>query len=351
MKAAVLTAYREPLQVMDLPDPAPGPHDAILRVAGCGICRSDWHLWQHDWTWIGLELRLPHVLGHEVAGEVVETGAEVKQFKPGDRVTLPFHMACGGCGYCHSGRSNLCGRVGIIGASFSGGYGSHVCIPLADVNLVRLPDGVDFAAAAALGCRFMTSWHGLVDVARVRPGEWVAVFGMGGVGLAAVQIANAIGARPIAVSNSPDKLEQAKAEGALAAISAKDGNVAEQIRDLSGGGATVTVDALGASATTLPAISALARGGRHVQLGLTGQEDKGVIGLPVDAMVFGETSFHGSSGCPTTSYPEMLALVADGRLDPKRLVSRIVGVDGASAVLESMGDYSTRGFAIITHDA
>ena len=109
MKAAVLTGFRQPLEIRDVPDPKPGDSDALVRVEACGICRSDWHLWQEDWTWAGLSLPLPCVMGHEVGGTVLETGRNVKRFKAGDRVTIPFHLACGLCEFCHTGRSNLCG--------------------------------------------------------------------------------------------------------------------------------------------------------------------------------------------------------------------------------------------------
>lgn len=348
MKAAVMTQFREPLEVQELPDPQPGPGDAVIKVMNCGVCRSDWHLWQQDWTWLGVEVKLPHVMGHEFGGVVEEVGAEVSRFKSGDRVTVPFHMACGSCEYCYSGRSNICMAHGVIGAHFFGGYGNYAMVPAADVNLVGLPDEVDFLSAAALGCRYMTAYHGIVDIGDVRPGEWVAVFGIGGVGIAAVQIASALGARVIAVSNTAGKLEQARREGAVETLTAGE-NVPEAIRELTGGGAHVAVDALGSAKTVVPAVMSLRKGGRHVNLGLTGQDEKGMITLPVDAIVFNEWTFRGSVGCPTTSYPGMLSMVASGRLAPGRLVANTVPVEGASAVLESMSDFSTRGFHIIEH--
>lgn len=347
MKAAVLTGFRKPLEIRELPDPRPGDSDALVRVDACGICRSDWHLWQEDWTWAGLVLPLPCVMGHEVGATVLETGRNVKRFKAGDRVTIPFHLACGLCEFCHTGRSNLCGALGFLGAHASGGYGELSSIPNADVNLIKLPDEVSPTVAAALGCRYMTAYHGIVDRAAVRPGEWVAIFGIGGLGLAAVQIANALGARVIAVSRSQSKLDQARAEGALAAIRADD-KPTEFIRDLTGGGADVSVDALGISATAVPAILSARKGGRHLQLSGTGKEDRGVIGFPVDAMLFQELSLHTSFGCPTTSYPGLLAMVARGAFRPERLVEETVDVGTVNDVLNRMTDYKTNGFNIIT---
>lgn len=150
----------------------------------------------------------------------------MRRFGVGDRVTIPFHLACGHCEYCETGRSNICQAHGFLGVHTGGGFGELSLIPKADVNLVRLPDGVSPTAAAALGCRYMTAYHGLVDQARVRPGEWVAVFGIGGVGLATVQIARALGAQVIAVSRTQKKLDLAAAEGASATVVAGDTAVA-----------------------------------------------------------------------------------------------------------------------------
>ncbi len=348
MKAAVMTEFRKPLEIMDLPDPEPGPDDALIRVEACGICRSDWHLWQGDWTWMGIQPQLPLVMGHEMAGVVEAVGSGVRSFRVGDRVTLPFHMACGRCEYCQTGRSNICLAHGAIGTHFNGGYGHLVAVPAADANLVHLPDAVDATTAAALGCRYMTSYHALVDQAELQPGEWVAVFGVGGVGLSAVQIAAALGAQVIAVDISEQKLRIAKAEGAAAVIDAHGQNASEQVREITKGGADMAVDAVGASETALPALQSIRKGGRHLQIGLTGAKDKGTFALPVDVMLVQEISFIPSLGCPTTSYRGLLALVASGKLNPKRLVTRCLPVEEAGQVLDSMTNYNTVGFNVIS---
>lgn len=286
MKAAVLTRLREPLEIQELPDPVPGPNDALIQVEACGICRSDWHVWQGDWTWAGVRVELPHVLGHELSGLVVDAGTNARNFEPGQRVTTAFHMACGKCHPCYSGHSNRCeSGYGSIGFSFNGGYGRLVIVPHADVNLIRLPDAVDFVSAASLGCRFMTAYHGLVDRAVVRPGEWVAIFGAGGIGLSAVQIASALGAQVVAVDIKAEKLEMARREGAVETVNASTQDAAQVVKDATGGGARLSVDALGIAQTTRPALRSLRRGGRHLQIGLTSQSEQGQIALPVDAMV------------------------------------------------------------------
>ncbi|MGI8912703.1 MAG: alcohol dehydrogenase catalytic domain-containing protein [Chloroflexota bacterium] len=346
MKAAVMTRYAAPLEIQQLPAPVPGPRDALIRVAACGICRSDWHLWQRNLVHLGLDPALPFVPGHEFGGVVEAVGADIHHFTVGERVSVPFHLACGHCEYCLTGRSNVCLAYGIIGVHHSGGYGQQSVVPNADVNLVHLPDDVDFVTAAALGCRYMTAFHGVGERARLRPGEWVAVFGIGGIGIASVQIAAAMGARVLAVSRSDDKLQQAKAEGAEATVRAGDDAVAA-IKDITGGGADVTIDALGIPKTVLPAILALKKSGRMVRMGFTNKEEAGVIALPVDAMTAQELEFIGSWGCPVTSYPRLLSMVATGKLNPRRLVDRTVPVEEVSAVLETMTDYRTRGFNVI----
>jgi propanol-preferring alcohol dehydrogenase len=348
VKAAVLLQFREPLEVRELPDPTPGPGDAVIRVEACGICRSDWHAWQGDWTWAGVQLNLPRVLGHEFGGVVEAVGEQVRNFKPGDRVTVPFHLACGRCEYCYSGRSNICLAYGAIGFHHDGGYGKLVLVPNADVNLVRLPDNVDFATAAALGCRYMTAYHALADRALVRAGEWVAVFGVGGVGLSAVQIASGLGARVVAVDISDEKLRLARAEGAVETVNATGGDVVKRIKQITGGGVHVSVDALGSVNTALPSVLSVRKGGRHVQVGLTGQQEKGMVPVPVDAMVFQEVSFIPSFGCPVTSYPGLLSLVSAGKLDPRRLVTRTVRIEDATSVLQAMTEFGTTGFTVIT---
>jgi propanol-preferring alcohol dehydrogenase len=287
-------------------------------------------------------------MGHELAGVVEVVGSSVRDFRAGDRVTRPFHMACGHCEYSQTGRSNICLTHGVIGTHFNGGYGRLAAIPAADANLVRLPKDVDAVTAAALGCRYMTSYHALIDRAKLQPGEWVVVFGVGGVGLPAVQIAAALGAQVIGVDISEKKLRLAKAEGAAVVVDAHEQNAIEQVREITCGGADLAVDAVGSSETALPALQSIRKDGRHLQVGLTGAKDRGALPLPVDVMLVQEISFIPSLGFPTSSYRGLLALVASSKLNPKRLVSRSLPVEQASEVLDSMTDYDTVGFNVIS---
>src|SRR5579885_3067987 len=305
MKAAVMEAIRKPLVVRDMPDPQCPPNGAIIKTAAEGICRSDWHLWSGDWTWVGLTPSMPMIMGHEFCGVVEEVGKEVKDFKKGDRVLVPFSQGDGTCELCRTGNSNICNTPMIPGVTYHGGYGSYVGMPFADLNLVHMPDGVGFLEGASMGCRFMTSYHGVVDRAKVRPGDWVAVHGCGGIGLAAVQIAAAIGANVVAVDLDDRKLELAKKVGAQYTINAKRSeDVPMSVFDITKGGAHVSVDALGIATTCRNSILSLRKQGRSLQIGLTTQAEQGEVPLPIDRNACSALSINAANGAVRKAQPE-----------------------------------------------
>ncbi|MGZ9112277.1 MAG: alcohol dehydrogenase catalytic domain-containing protein, partial [Rhodoplanes sp.] len=257
MRATQLTAFRRPLEVVEIPVAAPRADGAVVRVEASGVCRSDWHFWNEDWTWMGLKLPLPTVLGHEVGGVVEEVGPDVRTVKVGDRVTIPFHEADGTCPYCRAGYQNLCDHEIIPAVHRSGGWAQYITVTAADLNCIRLPEGVDTLSAAALGCRYMTAYRAVVDRGRVKPGEWVAVHGCGGVGLSAVQIAAAMEAMVVAVDVFDHKLAKARDEGAVVTINARGlspEQVAQAVRDGTGGGVHVSIEALGRAFTVQQSI-------------------------------------------------------------------------------------------------
>lgn len=346
MRAAVMRGSGEPLVVEEVPDPEPARDGAVVRVEACGICRSDWHAWVGD---MGDRIRPPHVLGHEFVGVVEAVGPEVRRFSPGDRVIAPFSWGEGDCPQCRAGAEHLCDRRVTPGFDYWGGYARYVATPMADRSLVPLPEGIGFVAGASLGCRFMTAFHGLVDRAAVRPGEWVAVHGLGGVGLSAVHILTAVGARVVAVDIRPEPLARARALGAAATVDARAVDPAEAVRDLTGGGAQVAVDALGLAATCRNAVRSLAKRGRHVQIGLTTRTggESADIPLPVDFIVRQEITLLGSLGMPSARYEELLRLVEAGVLDPGSLVGRRVRLAEAGEVLAAMTRYETEGVTVI----
>ncbi|MCC6961561.1 MAG: alcohol dehydrogenase catalytic domain-containing protein [Dehalococcoidia bacterium] len=343
MKAVVMDGVKAPLVVRDVPVPEVGPRDALIKVMACGVCRSDWHLWQGDWSWVGLSLPMPAILGHEQAGVVEKVGAEVHLIKPGMRVLTPFHNGCGACSYCVSGDSNLCERAG----RRTGGFAQYAVIGGADFNAIPLPDEVSFAAGAAMGCRFMTAYHGVADRGEVKGGDWVVVNGCGGIGLSAVQVAAALGAQVIAVDLDETKLSRARQEGALVTVDATDANVPARVREITGGGADVSVDALGIKATMLNSVGSLRKGGIHVQIGLTSAAEGGQVSLPIDAMVFSEIEFRGSLGNPHHHYRPMLNMVVSGKLNPESIVSERIALADVPKVIESMGNFGTVGFTSI----
>jgi len=347
MRAAVMEAIRKPLVVKEVPDPQLPANGAILRAEAEGVCRSDWHAWSGDWGWIGLTPSLPLVMGHEFCGVIEEVGKEVRNFKRGDRVLVPFSQGDGACEYCRTGNSHVCVRPQLPGFSYWGGYGRLVGVPQADFNLVPMPDEVGFLEGAAMGCRFMTSYHGIVDRAQVKPGEWVAVHGCGGIGLSAVHIASAIGATVIAVDLDDRKLELARKVGAAHVINGKNTDAPKAIADLTRGGAHVAVDALGIATTCRNAILSLRKQGRSLQIGLTSQNEKGDVALPIDRMVTMELQLIASLGMPASRYPSMLSMVATKKLRPGDMITETVGLGGASRVLEEMTSFQNVGMSVI----
>lgn len=347
MKAAQIVEHRKPLLIDEVPDPTPGSKDVIVRVEASGICRSDWHAWMGDWEWIGLSPKLPIIPGHEFGGVVEAVGNEVKNFKAGDRVTTPFHVGCTSCSNCMSGHSNRCNHLDIFGFSYNGAYAEYVLVPNADFNLIQLPDAVDFQSAAAIGCRYMTAFHA-VDRANIKPGDWVVIHGIGGVGLSAVQVANAAGALVIAVDVGDQQLENARKQGAVVTINARNENVIEAVQEITKGGAQASIEALGIRETILNSVQSLRKGGRHVQVGLTTENEGGSVDLPVDMLTAMELEVVGSIGNPHAGYDGLLQLIAQGKLNPKSLISREVSLNDATSVLENMTHYKSFGFNVIT---
>ncbi len=333
MRAVVYPGYRVTPELTEVEAPACPAGGVVLDVGATGVCRSDWHAWQgHD------PVPLPHIPGHELAGTVAQAGPGVTRWRPGDRVTVPFVCGCGTCEYCRAGQAQVCPRQTQPGFTGPGSFAEQVAIPAADVNLVALPATVDFITAACLGCRFATAFRALTAHGRVRAGDWLAVHGCGGAGLSAVLIGAALGARVIAVDVAAVALDRARELGAAEVILAGQGQVgdpAAAIQDLTGGGAHVSVDALGSPATAASSVRCLRRRGRHVQVGLLLGPDAAAP-LPMDLVIARELEIYGSHGMAAADYPAMLALIADQTLRPERLIGRVIGLAGAGAALAAM---------------
>ncbi len=344
MRAVYYTKFRQPPVVATLPDPTSAPGGVVIKVEATGLCRSDFHGWMgHD-----SDINLPHVPGHELAGTIVATGKSVSRFREGERVTVPFVGGCGSCHECHTGNHQVCENQFQPGFTAWGSFAEFVAVDFADTNLIHLPDSMDTVTAASLGCRFATAFRGIVDVAKVQPGEWVAVHGAGGVGLSAIMIAAACGALPIAIDLSEEKLAFAKSIGAVAAINARHvPDVVEAIREITSGGAHVSMDALGSPVTCFNAIACLRRRGRHVQAGLmTG--DHASPKIPMSKVIAHELQVLGTHGMQAHRYDAMLAMIGSGRLAPQKLIGRLFTLDDAPAALMAMDKYDGTGISVIT---
>jgi D-arabinose 1-dehydrogenase-like Zn-dependent alcohol dehydrogenase len=344
MRAVVYQEYGGRAAVLQVADPTPADHGVVVRVEATGLCRSDWHAWAgHDPT-----IRLPHVPGHELAGVVAATGSSVARWHVGDRVTVPFVCACGHCPQCAAGDQQVCENQTQPGFTGWGSFAELVALDHADVNLVRLPEDMAMATAAALGCRFATAYRAVVAQGRVQTGQWVAVHGCGGVGLSAVMVAVAAGAQVVALDVREDALAMATELGAAVTIDASTvDDVPLATRDATGGGAHVSLDALGSTVTAAASIASLRTRGRHVQVGLL-PPGPGHPPLPMERVVARELEIVGSHGMAAHAYPGMLDLVSSGRLRPDLLVTRVIPLDQAGAALVSMDTANPAGVTVIT---
>ncbi len=342
MRAAVYEEFRSPITVCTVDDPTPATDGVVLAVTACGICRSDWHGWMGN----DPDISLPHVPGHELAGEIAAIGPEIRNFKVGDRVTLPFVCGCGECEQCLSGNQQVCDRQFQPGFTAWGGFAEYVAIRYADVNLVRLPDEIDFVTAASLGCRFATSYRAVVDQGKVAAGQWVAVHGCGGVGLSAIMIAAALGARVVAIDIDNAKLDLARELGAETIINSTYGNPVDAILDITDGGAHISIDALGHPEILFNSVSSLRKRGKHIQVGIM---EAGLhhSAIPVEKVIARELEVIGSHGMQAHRYPEMLAMIAEGRLKPQQLIGTMVSLDEAPAVLVRMNSFTGTGVTVI----
>ncbi|MGQ1796034.1 zinc-dependent alcohol dehydrogenase family protein [Kocuria oceani] len=341
MRAVVIDAVRARPEVRDVAEPSAPPHGVVVQVRATGLCRSDWHAWAgHD------EIAWPHVPGHELAGVVAAVGEGVRRWRTGDRVTVPFVCGCGRCDWCRAGDAQVCPAQEQPGFTHWGSFAERVALHAADTNLVAVPEHVDFATAAGLGCRFATAYRALAARARVAEGEWVTVLGAGGVGLSAVMIARALGARVIAVDRNPEALARARELGAEHTLRADGTDVPEAVADLTGGGSHVAVDAVGSEQTCTDAVLSLRRRGRHVQIGLLPPVE-GHPRVPMARVIGWELDLLGSHGMAAADYPAMMSLIEQGALQPQRLIERTIGLDAAAALLPVFDRAAVAGITMI----
>jgi alcohol dehydrogenase len=341
VRALLMREFRGPVEPTEVPEPSAPDRGVVVEVRATGLCRSDWHAWAgHE------EIELPHVPGHEFAGVVAGVGPGVRHWRVGDRVTTPFACGCGTCEWCASGNAQVCPNQQQPGFSHWGSFAERVVVHAADVNLVALPEAVNFEAAAGLGCRFATAYRALTGRARLRAGEWVTVVGAGGVGLSAVMIAKTTGARVIAVDRHAGALEMAGRLGADHLLQAGEVEVSAAVHELTGGGSHVALDAVGSEETCADSILSLRRHGRHVQVGLLPPVE-GHPRVQMTRAISWELDVLGSHGMAAVDYPPMLSLIERGALRPETLIERVVGLAEAAQLLPRMDTAAPAGITLI----
>ncbi|MDH5630708.1 MAG: zinc-dependent alcohol dehydrogenase family protein [Gammaproteobacteria bacterium] len=343
MKAMLYESFQSQPSIQIVDDPTPKSHGAVIKVEATGICRSDWHGWMgHD-----PDIVLPHVPGHELAGIIEAVGSQVTRWKIGDRVTVPFIAGCGKCNECASGNQQVCGNQTQPGFTHWGSFAEYTAIDYVDGNLVALPETVDFATAASLGCRFATSFRAVVAQGKVSGGQWVAIHGCGGVGLSAIMIAHALGAQVIAIDIQPSKLAFAKKLGAIACLNASEvDDIPDAIKTISKGGAHVSVDALGSQITCFNSVACLKPRGKHIQVGLMVDKDRHAK-VPMDLVLAKELEVIGSHGMQAHAYPAMMNMIESGQLNPEILITQRVDLSKGIEVLTQMDQFDQLGVTVI----
>jgi len=341
MKAAVYEAFRGPIRVVDVADPTPQAGDVVVEVLAVGLCRSDYH----GWHGTDPDIECPHVGGHEFVGRVVAVGADVVSLRLGDRVVAPFVCGCGQCEPCRLGQHQVCRNQQQPGFTRWGAFAQYTTVPFADVNAVVVPDSVLDASAALVGCRVSTAYRGVVERGRLAAGEVLAVHGCGGVGLAAVALGRALGARVVAVDINDEALALAGRLGADDLVRADQvGDVPAHLHQLTGG-AHVSVDCLGHPATAANSVLGLRALGRHVQIGLF---PSAMAEFAISRVIRDELEVLGVHGLSASRFPQVLALMAEGRLDPAAMVTRTIGLDAVPEALPAMGAFASPGVTVVT---
>ena len=341
MRAAVYDTFRGPIRVVDAPDPAPAAAEVVVEVLAVGLCRSDYH----GWHGTDPDIECPHVGGHEFVGRVVAVGPEVARLRLGDRVVAPFVCGCGRCEPCRAGQHQVCRNQQQPGFTRWGAFAQFTTVPFADVNAVVVPESVDDTSAALVGCRVSTAYRGVVERGRLAAGEVLAVHGCGGVGLAAVSLGRALGARVVAVDINDEALELARRLGADDLVRADVvGDVPAHLHELTGG-AHVSVDCLGHAATAANSVLGLRALGRHVQIGLFPAP---TADFPVSRVIRDELEVLGVHGLSASRFPKVLELMAAGRFDPSAMVTRTIALGDVSDALPAMGSFAAPGVTVVT---
>jgi propanol-preferring alcohol dehydrogenase len=336
MKAAVLHAFKMPLTIEEVPRPEPSEDDVLIEVEVCGVCHSDLHVADGDWTQFASIVKKPLILGHEIVGRVVARGSAVQSVQVGERVGVPWlQWTCGQCEFCREGNENLCVRQRITGVMVDGGYAEFAKAPASHV--VKIPNNLPSKQAAPLLCAGVTV-HRALKQAKVRAGQRLAVFGVGGLGHLAVQIGRAAGAEVVAVDIAEEKLALAKSLGAARTLNATTNDVVKELRR--SGGVHVAIVTSGSKSAYDMAFYCVRPSGTLLVVGLPAQE----ISFPPILMAAAEIQIKASAVGTRDDLREVLALGAAGTLHCQVSTRRL---DEVSDVLGQLSRGEIQGRAVL----
>ncbi len=328
MKAAVFHGTEKGILIEDIPVPEIGENDILVKVAACGACHTDLHYIEHG---IPTFKAPPIVLGHEASGVIEKAGANVTHLAEGQRVLIPAVLTCGRCSYCRAGRENICSDMKMLGNHFDGAYAEYVAVDAKDV--LALPDSIPLEEASIIADALSTPFHAVKNRAKVRPGDTVVVYGCGGVGINAVQIATACGATVIAVDMNEEKLKWAKEFGATYTINAGDvERVSKEVKKMTGGGADIAIEVIGNPRTIEEAFECCRIGGRLCVVGYTHEK----INIVAGKIMFKEMEITGSLGCPPGEYVPLIKMVENGQIDLQKIVTHRFALDDIQGAFDVM---------------
>ncbi|MGB2845065.1 MAG: zinc-binding dehydrogenase [Candidatus Aminicenantaceae bacterium] len=315
MKAAVFHGPNQPLKIEEVENPKIYFHEILVKVAACGVCNTDLHYIDHG---VPTFKKPPMILGHEPSGIVEDVGAQVKNFKVGDHVLIPPVFSCGHCANCREGRENICLNMIMLGNNIDGAYAEYVKVPAKDCQ--HLPEELPLEESSIIADAISTPYHAVKNRAQVQLGDSVVVYGCGGVGINVVQMAAAAGGSVIAVDIVDNKLEIARSLGARHTINASnkdDKTLLKEIRELTGGGADISIEVIGNPNTIEMGPSSLRAGGRHCQVGYSSK----AVPLNAGRLMFREIEIRGSLGCRPVDYPKIIEMVKIGKIQLKPVVT------------------------------
>ncbi len=328
MKAAMFYGPGQPFKIEDVPTPQPGPGEVLVKVAGCGVCHTDLHYTDHN---VPTFKKPPLILGHEASGVIESLGEGVTVWSEGDRVLLPAVYGCGVCDACRRGRENICNNMIMFGNNIDGAFAEYIAV--SQHTLFSLPEELPLIESSIIADAITTPYQAVANRGQVKPGDSVAVFGCGGIGLNVVQMAAAAGGRVIAVDLLDEKLEWAKRLGAVAVInSSQVERVDKEIRKLSGGGVDVAFEAIGLPVTQEAAFASTRNGGRLVLVGYSAKP----MTLNSGRTMYREMEIVGSLGCPASEYPKVIELARNGKIKVKELVTAQFSLDEINDAFDTL---------------